>query len=149
MPTIELVSIDCPIVPELPKYSSFTYIVESVLESHRGLFQSVFDSLSGVIVHLGNKELEERDNGFWFAGMLMDWQDDEALVFLPDSRQEVADLMQKLIVLSPQQRITFSTDYQFGSLRQECGEVTLSQFLKLHDQKKLRYNSLWYVYSDA
>jgi hypothetical protein len=109
----------------------------------------VFDSLSGIIIHLGNKELEEKKSGFWFAGSLMDWNYGEALVFLPNSRQEVADLMLKLIMLSPQKRITFSSDYQFGSSRQECGGVTLSQFLKLHDQKRLRYNSIWYICSDA
>ena len=148
MPTIELVSIDCSIIPELPKYPNFSYMMEPTLESHRDLFQSVFNSLSGIIIHLGNKELEEREHGFWFAGMLMDWDYDEALVFSPEVFQDVIALMQKLIVLSPQQRITSSSDYQFGGLRQECGEVTFSQFLQLHEQKKLRYNNLWYVCSD-
>jgi hypothetical protein len=149
MPTIELISIDCPIVPDLPRYASFAYSVESVLDSHRGLFQSVFDSLSGVIVHLGNKELEGKEDGFWFAGMLMDWQYDEKLFFLPNTRQDIADLMQRLIMLSPRKRMIFSTDYQFGGLHQECGDVTLSEFFKLHDEQKLNYNSLWYIYPDA
>ncbi len=146
MPTIEIISIDCPVIPELPKYSSFAYIIESVLESHRGLFQEVFDKLSGVIVHLGNKELEHNKDGYWFAGHLMDWEYD-AIVFNSDSRKDIIDLMEKLIKLSPQQRIIFSTDYQFGGTEQECGEVTISDFIRLHDEEKLRYNTLWYIRS--
>lgn len=148
MPTIELVSIDCSTAPKLPKYSSFAYILESKLESHRGLFQSVFDSLSGIIIHLGNKDLEEEKDDFWFAGKLMDWKYDENLVFLPNSFKEVADLMQKLIILSPQKHILFSSDYQFGGEKKQYDEVALSQFFKLHDQKKLHYNSIYFIYSD-
>jgi len=78
----------------------------------------------------------------------MDWEYDETLVFLPGARQDIADLMNKLINLSPQQKITFSTDYQFGGMQQECGEVELSKFFEFHDQKKLQYNNLRYVYAD-
>jgi len=124
-------------------------MTESVLVSHRDLFQSVFEKLSGVIVHLGNKELEEENYAFWFAGMLMDWQHDEALVFLPEPRQEVADLMRRLISLSPQKRIIFASDYQFGGARHEYGEVCLSEFLRLHDQGELRYNCLWYISAES
>jgi hypothetical protein len=149
MPTVELISIGCPKVPELPKYSSFAYIAETELVTHRSLFQNVFDSLTGVIVHLANKEFEGEEDGGWFAGMIMDWDDSDALVFLPDSRRDVADLMQRLIAVSPERRITFSTDYQFGGDRQECGEITFSEFFRLHDEHALRYNRFWYVRPDA
>lgn len=145
MPTIELISIGGREVPALPRYPSFAYIAETKLQSHRALFQSVFDSLTGVVVHLANKTFEGEEDGGWFAGMLMDWDDDDALVFLPDSRIDVADLMRRLLAESPQRRITFSTDYQWGGDRQECGEVTLSEFFRLHDGHGLRYNQLWYV----
>jgi hypothetical protein len=174
MPTIELVSIGCLKVPDLPAYSSFAYKVDTKLRSHRVLFQEVFDSLTGVIVHLANKELEG-DPDFCFAGMIMDWSHmeascDEALLFLPQTRQDVADLMQRLIAASPQHRITFSTDIQWELLPpppqprrttsaggveweegegQECGEVTLSEFFRLHDAHALRYNCLWFVRPDA
>ncbi len=149
MPTIELISIGCLKVPELPKYPSFAYIADTELITHRSLFQNVFDSLTGVIVHLANKSFEGAEDGAWFAGMIMDWDDDEALVFLPETRQDVADLMQRLIAASPQRRITFSTDYQFGGDRKECNEVTFSDFFRLHDERALRYNRFWYVRPDA
>lgn len=104
--------------------------------------------MTGVVVHLANKEFEGEEGG-WFAGMIMVWDDDEALVFLPEARRDVADLMQRLIVASPQRRITFSTDYQFGGERQACGEVTFSEFFRLHDEYALRYNRFWYVRPDV
>jgi hypothetical protein len=148
VPTIELISIGCPEVPELPKYPCFAYIAETNLVTHRLLFQNVFDSLTGVIVHLANKDFEGEEDRCWFAGMIMNWDHDEALVFLPETRRDVADLMRRLIAASPDHRITFSTDYQFGGDRQECGEVAFSEFFRLHDAHALRYNRFWYVRAD-
>lgn len=149
MPTIELISIGCRKVPALPKYPSFAYIADTDLVTHRGLFQNLFDSLTGAIVHLANKGFEGNEDGGWFAGLIMDWGDDGALIFLPETRRDVADLMERLIAASPQRRITFSTDYQFGGDRKECGEVSLSEFFRLHDQRALRYNTFWYVHPDS
>jgi len=153
VPTIELISIGCPEKPALPRYDGFAFIVEKELRSHRGLFQSVFDTLNGVIVHLANKDMEGYEDGCWFAGMIMDWQEDEtedeALVFLPDTLLDVRDLMQRLLAASPEHRITFSTDYQFGSERRECGEILFSRFFDLHARRELRYNHLWYVKPDS
>lgn len=191
MPTIELISIDCPAIPELPHYSSIAYRIEDRLQSHRGLFQDVFDTLSGVILHLANKELEGEDGG-WFAGLLMDWPEadddkekdkqalaaledavsnatteeeknralsayetacfllvprDRTLIFLPEVLADIKDLMQRLLDASPQHRMTFSSDYQFGGERREGGEVTLTEFFDLHDRRLLLYNSLFYVRS--
>lgn len=136
-------------MPDLPKYSSFAYIAETKLVSHRSLFQNVFDSLTGVIVHLANKSLEGDKDGGWFAGMIMDWTDDDSLIFLPETRRDIAELMQRLIDASPEQQITFSTDYQFGGDRQECGKLTLKEFFGLHDEHALRYNRLWHLKSNG
>lgn len=59
MPTIEIVSLECPTIPELPLFSNFAFIAETNLRSHRGLFQPALDSSKGVIIHLGNKKFEE------------------------------------------------------------------------------------------
>lgn len=152
MPTIELVSIGCPEVPNLPQYPSFAYKAETTLRSHRDRFQNVFDTLSGVIVHLADKDLEHANIG-WFAGMLMVWDEDRAdeleLLFRQDTFPDIQDLMIRLMRSSPQHRITFSSDVQgdeYGHC--QCGEVTLSEFLRLHDKRALRYNCLWYIRSD-
>jgi hypothetical protein len=56
--------------------------------------------------------------------------------------------MQRLLAASPERRITFSTDYQLGGDRRECGEVTFSEFFRRHDAHDLRYNRFWYVRPD-
>lgn len=145
MPTIELISVECLKVPKLPEYSSFAYKADTKLVSHRGLFQSVFDSLTGTIVHLANKSLKHKRDGFWFAGEIMDWSYDDSLMFLPNTRRDIEDLMRRLIDASPARRITFSTDYQFGGRKKKCDEVTVSDFFQLHDKKVLRYNKLWHI----
>lgn len=147
MPTLELISIDCPEIPVLPAYPTFAYRMEKELRSHRSLFQPAFDELSGVIVHLANKELEGT-NSRWFAGMLMDWYSTNALVFQTEVRDDVADLMQRLLDASPVGQVTFSSDYQFGGCGQETREVSLRDFFRLHDRHALRYNTLYQVHEE-
>ena len=79
----------------------------------------------------------------------MEWTEDDALVFRPETRRDIANLMQYLLAASPEQKITFSTDYQFGGERQECGEVTLDEFFRLHDSHALRYNRIWHLKSNG
>ncbi len=144
MPTVELISVDCSEVPKLPVYSSFAHRAETRLISHRALFQPVFDLFTGVIVHLGNKDQENEANGF-FAGRLMNWETDNVVEFAPEPRREVFDLMTVLMRASPEQHITFSTDYQLGGEMAEGGEVSLPKFFDLHDAGRIRYNTLWHV----
>ncbi|HSI63634.1 MAG TPA: hypothetical protein VLE43_10965 [Candidatus Saccharimonadia bacterium] len=147
MPTIELISIDCPEAPALPRYPSFACRTDPVLISRRGLFQPVFDSLNGVMVNVANKELEAVSN-VSYAGTVVDWPCDDALLFRSESRDDVMDLMQRLLKASPQHRLAFATEYQFGGEQKECGEISISEFFNLHDRHALRYNTLWYVRSD-
>jgi hypothetical protein len=141
---MEIIVVDCPEIPVLPSYASFTYSAEKKLVSHRLLFQSVFDRWQGVILHLANKECEGR-GGFWFASDLMDWGEDDALVFRPEARVDVIDLLQRLLSASPAGHLIFATDYQFGTERKECGEATIEEFFALHDRRELRYNTIWYL----
>ena len=147
MPTIELISIDCPEAPPLPRYPSFACRADAALVSRRGLFQPVFDSMHGVMVQLANKELENAKS-CWYAGTVMDWPCDDALIFRSETRDDVMDLMRLLLQASPQHRLAFATEYQFGGEKRECGEISLSEFFNLHDRHALRYNTLWYVRPD-
>ena len=153
MPTIELICIGCSHVPPLPRYPSFAYQAEPRLISHRALFQHVLDRLTGVIVHLANNDLEG-DTEVWFAGKIMDWSETDTngvqvLIFLPETWTDLKDLMRRLLDASPQHRIMFSTDYQFGGKAMECGEVSLTEFFCRHDSGKLRYNTLFFIRQDA
>lgn len=100
------------------------------------------------MVHLANKELEGSKNG-WYAGTVVDWPCDDAMLFRSETRDDVMDLMQRLLEASPQGRLAFATEYQFGGEKKECGEISLSEFFRLHDRHALRYNCLWYVRSDG
>ena len=136
MPTIELVSLSCSRVPKIPRYRSFGWLADAKLDSHRTLFQSLFDEQRGVIFHLGNKEQEQNPNGYWFAGMVMDWEKAKTVFFPQDAFDEFQDLLSRLLRASPEKRVIFSTDYQFGGRRAVFGEIRLKTFLTMHATQK-------------
>ena len=176
MPTIEILSLGCETVPDLPTFSSFTFIAESDLQSHRALFQPVFDTVSGVIVHLGNKELEKDLKagkvGFWFCGDLIDWSEegiklpiidpalgeeqwwgedqDYAFRFLRDVVPEMRELFSTLLQQSPVGQIFFSTDYQFGPAKaMQRSNYTISQLFEEHERWGLRWNCLYQIMDEG
>ncbi|MEM9274569.1 MAG: hypothetical protein AAGA80_16645 [Cyanobacteria bacterium P01_F01_bin.143] len=149
MPTIEIISIGTETVPDLPRFNQFAYIVEPGVLSHRGLFQDVLDKETGIIIHLANKELEGEEDGGWFAGGLMEWNDteNEPVVFQSHRFIDVVDLLQKLVEISPKNELIFLTDYQFGpearTIKKEL--LTILEFIDYHQQKKLTYNTLYRI----
>lgn len=151
MPTIELISIKAPSVPELPKFKGFAYIAEVGTLSHRGLFQDQLDRETGIIVHLGNKALEGKEDGGWFAGRLMEWSGDESgnlsLMFESQRFPDVVALLKKMIEISPVNQVIFLTDYQFGPEERTIihEPITISEFIDFHRQKKLKYNTLYWI----
>ena len=114
-----------------------------------GLFQTLFNEQHGVIFHLGNKEQEKDPEGYWFAGGVMDWTEARTVFFPREARSEFQDLLIRLLRASPEGRVLFSTDYQFGGKRRVFGEICLSSFLAMHDERKLKYNVLYYIRKDA
>jgi hypothetical protein len=172
MPTIEIVSLGCTTIPDLPTYSTFTLIAETELSSHRALFQSVFDSSSGVILHLGNKSLETDlatgEIGIWFASDLIDWQQETVIIpevdltlgddqwwgrdqqyafrFLSMVVPELEQLLTVMLEHSPTHEIYFATDYQFGpSVGMQRMRYTLPSFFDEHAQSGLRWNCLYHI----
>ena len=173
MPTIEIVSIGTNYIPDLPRFDTFACMVEAELQSHRSLFQEDFDSVSGVIVHLGNKEFQEDfdkgEVGVWFAGQLIDWSDGKTIIiptvdpdfdepqwwgedqsygfrFLSNVFCEVCELLSLLLEHSPVKQVFFSTDYQFGpSKAMKRMSCTLRSFIDEHDANGLRWNCLYQI----
>ena len=151
MPTIEIISVGARTVANLPKFRGFAYIAEPGVLSHRGLFQDVLDKETGIIVHLANKEFEGDEEGGWFAGYLMDWDDTDSdyvpVRFQPHRFSDVLSLLKKMINASPHNEIIFLTDYQFGPDERIISEETLSisNFSKLHQQGELTYNTLYRI----
>ncbi len=146
MPTIEIISVDCPYVPALPRFRGFAYIAEDKLRSHRGLFQAVLDKNRGVIVHLANKDFEGTD-GAWFAGAIMSWDRGHVLRFRKQPARDARRLFKLMLGASPTGEVLFLSDYQFGPNRKKIERTVLTpdRFWAMHDAGKIRYNALYRI----
>jgi hypothetical protein len=167
MPTIELVSVLCKENLTLPSFSTFAIRVDTSLQSHRALFQPVFDQTEGVIVHLGNKDFTEEDYCF-FAGRLIDWDEgiiilpeidsdspdeqwwgedqDQQFRFLAEVLPEVRSLLAYLLQHSPCGQVYFSTDYQFGPKNPDYRTgYSIQRLIDEHNEQGLRWNCLYKI----
>lgn len=172
MPTIELVSLGAEAVPALPAFSTFACRAEHEPRSHRALFQPVFDRVRGIMVHLGDKELEagleSGGAGAWVAGGLIAWDgrvieipavdpalgagqgwgEDQAhsFRFLPRVLAELEQLVGILQRHSPTGEVYFSTDYQFGPAEPAYrSHYTTARLLAEHAASGLRWNCLYHL----
>lgn len=173
MPTVEIVCLRASGIPDLPRYESFAYIIEPEPRSHRAHFQPDFDSASGPIVHLGNKEFQaDLDAGQprgWFADTLFDFSNEGELylpVYDPDLgddqwfgedqdygarlRPEVVpdvhDLLTRLVAHSSERGVFFSTDYQFGpGSPMRRSNYTVDSLLQEGEHHGIRWNCLYHV----
>lgn len=171
MPTIEIVALKCETLPNLPSFENFAYIAEKQLQSHRGIFQSEFDQIAGIILHLGNKDLEGQEGGGWFAGQLIKWGDEDVIIpqieedsggeqwwgedqsflfrFAPEVFKELKKLLELLLEQSPVKQLYFTTDYQFGpSESMKRLNYSLRRFFEEHDNSGLRWNCLYQIRGD-
>ena len=170
MPTVELVSIDCSVVPEFPCFPSFALSSDDRLESHRGLFQPEFDRVSGVMVHIADKSCESDSAVSWSAGSLVDWDEGEIVIPTYESEGEQADaghrqgedqldrfkfealvldnlrtLIAILFESSPVGEVWFTTDVQFGPSKKTQMTTTLDEFLYQHICSELRWHCLYRI----
>ena len=133
-PTIQLVSGLCPIVPQLPHYRSFSY-------------KTGTDFL-GVTVKLQNKD-EVRDDGYLFAGDLVEWSTDASqnsyLVFHPVAYDDLRDLMTRLLDASPTRFLSFSTAFKFAEGEVFAEQITLAEFFDRHDRRMLHWNGMYFI----
>jgi hypothetical protein len=72
----------------------------------------------------------EQREGCWFTGEATDWNLNVALVFLPlvflpQAKLDVVDLIHQLLRASPERWIIFSTDNQSLDIRLVCGDNPL------------------------
>jgi hypothetical protein len=159
-------------MPDIPTFSTFAYEAETELVSHRGLFQSVFGGTSGVIVHLGDKDLQKYlDRGewsCWFAGDLIAWSEKRIVLpgidmalgddqwwgegqmslfrFKPEVVPDVRQLLEILLRASPAGRAMFSTDIQFGPAEgRECEGYSIERLFREHETVGLAWNCLYHI----
>ncbi len=119
---------------------------ENRLESHRSPkphFQSDLDQLQGCIYLLLNPRLRdpEAKGAYTAKDLLIEWWD--VVYFKPEFAPVVHRILQELLAASPEGRLLFTSDYQFGSYDpyRFRRNVTLETFWKRHDAKRLPINS--------
>src|SRR5450432_2602894 len=120
------------------------------MKSHRlpSRFQADFDRLSGILYHLGNPSLKaDRDGRIFFAYKLLSHESQKNATFLqfsPEHRTSASTLLSKLIRLSLERRIIFTSDWQFGPAEtKHVAEITLDEFWRLHDSRQICLNTLY------
>ena len=152
MPSIEIICIGQldPI-----NFNDLPFAVESdrELKSHRiprPLFRNDFAGLKGCIYHLGSPDLKALRTGrCFFAYDLLSDQSRSAsrsrfLEFLPDFVPAIHDLLESLMESSPERRLLFTSDWQFGPRRPYRSPiVTLDEFWSAHNSRKLRLNGAY------
>jgi hypothetical protein len=117
MPSVEIICIgqSQPVdLSELP----FAIEAEPQLFSHRGsssLFQQDFERVKGCIYHLGNPYLKDHQNAsrLYFASQLLA-ERLKCFEFGAEYVPHVKHLLETLLSYSPEGRLLFTSDYQFG-----------------------------------
>jgi hypothetical protein len=150
MPSIEIVCVGQAEPLEFGPLS-FALIADSRLVSHRRpkpLFQSDFDQLTGCMYHLGNPDLRSgsRRRPFFAYDLLSETSQDSAIFFefAGEHRPDAVRVLSALLAASPEGRLLFTTDWQFGPENSErYPPVTLQGFWRLHDERRLRLNAAY------
>lgn len=151
MPSIEIVCVGQQ-EPLRFDYAPFPVEAETQLVSHRGsssLFQKDLDGMRGCIYHLGGPCLlfppVRRNSAYTAADLCVEWWD--IIHFQPRYALYIAAILGQLLSASPEKRLYFTSDYQFGPrVRRMKRPVTLRAFWERHDARKLRTNtSFWLV----
>lgn len=166
MPTIEIASINAAQLDLKQADFEVAIIEENKLESHRGLFNYILQEHDGSIIHIGNPEFKQQNNGIFFAGDIIDWDvntaadyiiipnaDDtganqqDIFKFLDKFRQDIDRLLRIALDKSPTKRVFFLTDYQFGPEKEQTEILyTINDFWEKHDTEGLRFNKLYEMY---
>jgi hypothetical protein len=151
VPSIELVCVGQELPSKLPRLP-FAVVSEPALESHRvpSFFQSHFDELQGCIYHLGCPGYDSPD----FEGMYNAWEllseacrEAETERFLEFDSQflpALFDLVGLLLEASPEGRVLFTSDWQFGpALARIYRPLVEREFWEIHARRGLRFNALY------
>ena len=151
MPSIEIacVGLESPLEPPA---TTFAVVYEAGLKSHRyphPRFQLDFDRMTGSLYHLGSPQFTGSTTGSFLAYDVLSEASRHAeppsfLEFAPDHLQSARDLLAWLLEASPEGRLVFTSDWQFGPEgSRRCDAVALAQFWQLHDSRNLLLNAAY------
>jgi hypothetical protein len=128
--------------------SPFLVFTSHPARSHRGessLWQQEFEKGEGVLVHVGDPDMLDRDQLFWAYDIL----DEISTSRYRFARQyEVAffDLLRTLLVQSPIKQVLFTSDSQFGPKPYKFKRsYSLEAAKRIHDKQGFKLNSAMQV----
>ena len=119
MPSIEIISIDSDnSIYQEENYKFAIQVQNDKIESHRGLFYDFLKNLKGTIIHLGNSEFKKSQNEGFFAGNLINWENEvkNDFKFLQEFEVDLKNLIKLAQKNSTKKTIYFLSDYQFSKL---------------------------------
>jgi len=171
MPTIEIVSVDSDNLDLNQKDFEVTIKIDNELISHRGLFNDFLNRQKGTIIHIGNPDIKNDEDGGFFGGILINWDFESVELILPELhidnpvdnlganqsfkykfldeyKSDIDKLLKAAIRNSKIKKVYFLTDYQFGpeNPKQEI-VYSLTDFWDRHDNEGLEWNKLYELYS--
>jgi hypothetical protein len=151
MPSIEIACLGLT-TPLSPPATSFAVICEAGLKSHRSpepRFQRDFDGLSGSLYHLGSPQFAGTVSGPFFAYDVLSEASRHAeppsfLEFAPEHVASAQALVAWLFDVSPEGRLLFTTDWQFGPKgARRFGALEPDEFWRLHSRRELLLNAAY------
>jgi hypothetical protein len=149
LPTIEIVIHDNKEKINIETTTNNLAIRQDInLKSHRNKFQDYLNNQNGIILHLGNSDLNE-NTGF-YGNELIDWDlcdyDKDLFRFNNDSKKDIELLLKEIQEKSISNKISFLTDIQSYKKRAKYRTLSnLNEFWKLHDSKGLTWNTLYTI----
>lgn len=148
MPTIEIVSVNAKALNLRQGDFNLTILEEDKLESHRGLFYHYLLKQQGTIIHIGNPSIKYNESEGYFAGDIVDWSFDldTNFQFKQEFKDDIKRILEKAMDKSPENKIYFLTDYQFGPDKEVFdGFTDLAKLWGAHDSEGLLLNALYEV----
>ena len=150
MPSIEIACLGLE-TPASPPSGSFDVLFERGLKSHRSpqsLFQADFERETGCMYHLGSPGFGQRSGPFFAYELLSKAsRSGESATMLELHADHVVSakiLLAWLLQQSPNGRLLFTSDWQFGpEAPMRFAPSTLDEFWSQHDRGQLRLNSLY------
>lgn len=170
MPTIEIISVDSDIDINQKDFE-VAIRVDKRLESHRGLFYDFLIKQNGTMIHIGNPEFKNEEDGGFFAGAIIDWglETNDLVIpqvdsndpadnwganqsfkyrFSKEYKSDIDRLIRIAIAESKTKKVYILTDYQFGPEKPSHEIIyTLTDLWDRHDSEGLEWNKLYEIYS--
>ena len=162
MPSIEIVCIGVEKIGLNQDDFEIAIIEENQLIGHRGLFNDIFKNQNGVMIHIGNPNLKNDKDYFFYAGQIIDWDFEPGEIAIPDMDKEetganqqfrfqfkidyqieIGKIIEIALRKSPTSDLYFMSDYQFGPDNRMIEELKLRDFWVQHDSNGLEWNTLY------